>query len=96
MTAPYLTDSSIHEFIKAALAEDIGNGDHSSLGSVPESATSKAQLILKSEGIIAGIELAQKIFAFADSAITMELSKNDGDSFENGEIERCGKQNNEQ
>lgn len=86
MNAPYLTDSNINKFIKSALAEDIGNGDHSTLGSVPEPATSKAQLILKSEGILAGVDLAQRIFDHVDPALNVEVMKQDGDSFEAGEI----------
>ena len=86
MNAPYLTDDSINAFIVSALAEDIGDGDHSTLGSVPTSATSKAQLILKSEGILAGVELAQRIFKHVDPALEIEIKKYDGDSFDVGDI----------
>ena len=86
MNAPYLTKSTINKFIKSALAEDIGDGDHSTLGSVPEAAKSRAQLILKSEGILAGVELAQKIFAHYDPDLQLEISKKDGDAFEFSEV----------
>ena len=86
MHAPYLTENRIDEFITSALAEDIGNGDHSTLGSVPESATNKAQLILKSEGMLAGVELAEKIFSHFDSNLQVEVLKQDGEFFEPGEV----------
>ncbi len=86
MHAPYLTDERIDEFIKSALAEDIGNGDHSTLGSVPESASNQAQLILKSEGMLAGVSLAEKIFRHWDPALEIEVLKKDGDFFEIGDI----------
>jgi len=86
MDAPYLNEKTINEFIVSALAEDVGDGDHSTLGSVPETAESEAALILKSDGILAGIELARKIFAFADSNIQVNVSKHDGDTFDNGDI----------
>ncbi len=55
MTAPYLTEQNIRYFIKTALSEDIGDGDHSSLGSIPENQVSHARLLIKDHGIIAGL-----------------------------------------
>ena len=52
----------LEEIIANALREDIGEGDHSSLACVPENATGTAQLIIKQEGILAGVELAKKVF----------------------------------
>ena len=49
------------EIIRLAFSEDIGDGDHSSLACVPENAQAKARLIIKDDGILAGIELAQQI-----------------------------------
>jgi len=86
MNANYLTDKNIKAFIKAALAEDIGDGDHSSLGSIPESSTNQAHLLIKSDGMIAGLELAQKIFDYADENLKLEFLKKDGDIVESGEI----------
>ncbi|SNS47755.1 nicotinate-nucleotide pyrophosphorylase [carboxylating] [Ekhidna lutea] len=86
MNLPYLTTKNINAFIKNALAEDIGNGDHSSLGSITEDARSKAHLIIKDDGIIAGVELAEKIFNHVDSNLNIEFNKKDGDPIENGEI----------
>lgn len=86
MNLPYLTTKNINAFIKAALAEDIGDGDHSSLGSIPEDATNRAHLIIKSDGMIAGLVLAEKIFNHVDPNLELEFLKEDGDMVESGEI----------
>ncbi|HRO77113.1 MAG TPA: carboxylating nicotinate-nucleotide diphosphorylase [Crocinitomicaceae bacterium] len=79
-------EQTIEHIIKNALLEDIGDGDHSSLASVPENATGKAKLLVKDGGIIAGIELAQKIFAYYDPTIVFNSILKDGDSVQKGEI----------
>lgn len=86
MSKPYLTEQNIRYFIKTALSEDIGDGDHSSLGSIPEDQVSEAQLIIKDEGIIAGLTLAERIFHYVDKTIEIEFFKQDGDYVTNGEI----------
>jgi nicotinate-nucleotide pyrophosphorylase (carboxylating) len=87
MTRPdYLTEEAISNFIKSALAEDIGEGDHSSLGSVPFTEISKARLLIKDDGLIAGIEMAEKIFHHYDSSLRIDFFKKDGDSIRKGEI----------
>ncbi len=72
-------------FIEAALAEDIGNGDHSTLASIPANSEGKAILKIKEDGIIAGIDLAQKIFKFIEPGARFELNKKDGDKVIKGE-----------
>ncbi|WP_425389732.1 carboxylating nicotinate-nucleotide diphosphorylase [Ekhidna sp.] len=86
MQLPYLTTKNINAFIKAALSEDIGDGDHSSLGSIPEGARNRAHLIIKGDGIIAGIELAEKIFNHVDKDLVLDFHKKDGDPIQHGEI----------
>ncbi|WP_420576665.1 carboxylating nicotinate-nucleotide diphosphorylase [Ekhidna sp.] len=86
MELPYLTTKKINAFIKAALAEDIGDGDHSSLGSIPNDAKSQAHCIIKDDGIIAGLELAEKIFNHVDPKLVLDFHKKDGDEIENGEV----------
>lgn len=81
----YVTDEAIDHFIHAALAEDIGEGDHSSLASVPEKATNKAALLIKDDGVIAGLELAESIFKQFDPSLKITFSKKDGDSIKRGE-----------
>jgi nicotinate-nucleotide pyrophosphorylase (carboxylating) len=86
MTQAYLTQESIESFIQSALNEDLGNGDHTTLAAIPTQVIGKAQLILKDQGILAGVELAQQIFKWIDRNIEVKLNKRDGDSFVYGEI----------
>jgi len=86
MLPSYLTAQAIHEFIKSALAEDIGEGDHSSLGAVPASNISKARLLIKDDGIIAGLEMAEKIFHEINPALHTTFFKHDGEVIKKGEI----------
>ena len=82
----YLSADLINQFITAALAEDVGDGDFSSLGSVPEKAQNRAHLLIKGDGVIAGIELAKAIFSHVDSQLILELKVQDGDKVENEDI----------
>lgn len=86
MNPPYLTQRNIKNFIKNALAEDLGDGDHSSIGSISEKATSKAKLIIKDEGMIAGLDLADRIFRYVDEDLGVTFHKGDGDMVEDGDI----------
>ncbi|MGE0588600.1 MAG: carboxylating nicotinate-nucleotide diphosphorylase [Cyclobacteriaceae bacterium] len=81
----YVTDEAINHFIETALAEDIGEGDHSSLASVPEKATNKAALLIKDDGVIAGLELAEAVFKHFDSSLKIVFHKKDGDTIKKGE-----------
>lgn len=85
MSSPYRSDKKINAFIKAAFAEDIGDGDHSSMGSIPEKARSKAHLIIKDDGIIAGVEMTRRIFQYVDKDLSITFNKEDGDTIEYGE-----------
>ncbi|MBX2842161.1 MAG: carboxylating nicotinate-nucleotide diphosphorylase [Flammeovirgaceae bacterium] len=82
----YLSDLAINKFINNALVEDIGDGDHSTLAAVPENAQKKAQLIIKDDGLLAGISLAQKIFKVVDPDLSIEIKKEDGEKVNYGEI----------
>lgn len=86
MSSTYLTDTAIHTFIKAALAEDHGDGDHSSLGAVPADAKKRAELLVKDDGILAGVDLARKIFHLVDPDIKLDFYFEDGQSIENGQV----------
>jgi nicotinate-nucleotide pyrophosphorylase (carboxylating) len=83
---PYITDSFLEEFIRLAFREDIGDGDHSTLASIPEDRKSSAKLLVKDAGTLAGVELAEKIFHFLDPALELEFSKKDGDLITPGDI----------
>jgi nicotinate-nucleotide pyrophosphorylase (carboxylating) len=74
------------EIIKQAFKEDIGDGDHSSLACVPENALGKAKLIVKDDGILAGIELAQEIFKFYDKNLEINIFIQDGTPVKKGDI----------
>jgi nicotinate-nucleotide pyrophosphorylase (carboxylating) len=82
----YITEEFLHKFIAAALDEDIGNGDHSTLASIPESATKRARLLVKDTGVLAGVLLAKRIFNFFDSTLTFEGYLDDGADVEPGDI----------
>jgi nicotinate-nucleotide pyrophosphorylase (carboxylating) len=76
----------IHEFIRISLAEDIGSGDHTSLSTIPAEAIDKARLLVKDEGILAGVELAVHIFAAVDSRLKVEVFIPDGAAVHKGDI----------
>ena len=76
----------INEIIRNALNEDIGDGDHSSLACVPENAMGVARLIVKGEGIIAGVELANKIFQSFDPSLILDVLIEDGQEVRLGDI----------
>lgn len=72
-------------FIAAALLEDIGSGDHSTLASIDKEAQGKAVLKIKEDGILAGVQLACDIFHYLEPEAHFTLYKNDGDRVANGE-----------
>jgi nicotinate-nucleotide pyrophosphorylase (carboxylating) len=82
----YISNQFLKQFIKSALAEDVGDGDHSTLASIPASATSKARLLVKDSGILAGIELAAYIFQQFDPTLTLDTKLKDGDPVNKGDI----------
>lgn len=86
MKTNYLTDEAISAFITAALEEDIRDGDHSTLASVPADAQRKARLIIKGDGIIAGVAMAEKIFHHIDPELEIEFLVKDGDEVSYGDI----------
>lgn len=76
----------IHQFIKETLAEDVGDGDHTSLSTIPADATGKAKLLVKDEGILAGIELAAEIFHIVDPNLKLTVFINDGATVKYGDV----------
>ena len=79
-------DFQLNQLIKNALAEDIGDGDHSTLSSIDINAKGKAVLKIKEDGILAGMSVAEKIFRFMQSDITFTGFKKDGDVMKYGEM----------
>ena len=80
------TETELKKFITNALKEDVGDGDHTSLASIPKGAKSKAQLLVKDNGIIAGIKLGKMIFNQVDSSLKIKQNLNDGDRVKFGDI----------
>jgi nicotinate-nucleotide pyrophosphorylase (carboxylating) len=76
----------IDELIKLAFAEDIGDGDHTTLSTIPESAEGKVQLIIKEEGILAGVKIAGQIFHTFDPDLKITVFIQDGAEVKYGDI----------
>ncbi|MBU2946060.1 carboxylating nicotinate-nucleotide diphosphorylase [Zobellia uliginosa] len=76
----------IEYIIKNAIREDVGDGDHSSLACIPSTATGKAKLLVKDEGIIAGIEFAKQVFKYVDANMEVETLIEDGSPVKHGDI----------
>ena len=74
------------QLIKLWFAEDIGDGDHTTLSCIPETAMGKSQLIIKEKGIIAGIEIAEKVFHAFDPDLKMTVFLNDGNEVNVGDV----------
>jgi nicotinate-nucleotide pyrophosphorylase (carboxylating) len=77
---------NLKEFIHNALEEDIGEGDHTSLACIPDNAMGKAHLLVKQDGVLAGVELAQQIFRQFDPELKFHLILEDGEKVTNGDI----------
>ena len=73
-------------FIKNALLEDIGDGDHTSLACINKNQNQKAKLLVKQAGILAGVNIAQEIFKTFDSNLEVNVFLNDGDLINKGDI----------
>jgi len=77
---------TIEQIIENSLKEDIGNGDHTSLATIPESAIGKVHLLIKSNGIFAGGEIAKKVFEKVDKNINFKILIKDGTKVKKGDI----------
>jgi nicotinate-nucleotide pyrophosphorylase (carboxylating) len=82
----YLEPAYIHAFIQSALAEDIGDGDHTSLSTVPADAQGTAQLLVKDRGVLAGVELSLAIFNEVDPTLHVNVFIPDGTWIEPGQV----------
>lgn len=79
-------NNQYQELIKYWFAEDIGDGDHTSLSCIPETARGKSQLIVKDNGILAGVEVARQIFASFDPELKMTVYLHDGAVVKPGDV----------
>jgi nicotinate-nucleotide pyrophosphorylase (carboxylating) len=76
----------LDQLIPLWFAEDIGDGDHTTLSCIPASATGKSQLIVKEKGVLAGVEVARRIFNAFDPELKMELFIEDGTEVKPGDV----------
>ena len=74
------------KLIDLSFAEDIGDGDHTTLCCIPEDAMGKSRLIIKEDGILAGIEVAKEVFRRFDPTMQVEVLINDGSKVKKGDI----------
>ena len=79
-------NKEIDSIIANSIREDVGVGDHSSLACIPEDATGKAKLLVKDEGIIAGVNFARQVFEYVDPGLKMEVEIEDGSTVSYGDI----------
>lgn len=79
-------NKEIELIIENAIREDVGNGDHSSLACIPSDAIGKAKLLVKDEGVIAGVEFAKKVFKYVDRELKVQTFINDGRSVRPGDV----------
>lgn len=86
MRPDYITTQFLHDFIKTAFAEDVGDGDHSTLASIPKEAHSTAVLKIKDDGILAGVDVALEIFKHFDTELEVELNVSDGAKVKVGDL----------
>jgi nicotinate-nucleotide pyrophosphorylase (carboxylating) len=78
-------EDRLAHLVKEALIEDIGDGDHSTLSSIPKQARGKAVLKIKEDGVLAGVNVAERIFLMKDPSTVFTAIKNDGDEMKVGE-----------
>jgi nicotinate-nucleotide pyrophosphorylase (carboxylating) len=79
-------ENELDLIISNAIREDVGEGDHSSLACIPIDAKGKAKLLVKEDGIIAGVEMAKRIFNYVDKDLKVETLINDGAEVSYGDI----------
>ena len=76
----------IQLIIENAIREDVGDGDHSSLACIPSEATGRAKLLVKDQGILAGVEFAKQVFNYVDSTLVLQELMKDGEAMTHGDI----------
>jgi nicotinate-nucleotide pyrophosphorylase (carboxylating) len=86
MITPEQFERELDLIIKNAVREDIGEGDHTSLSTIPSNAQGKAKLLVKDTGIIAGVEFAKMVFHYVDPNLEVETFINDGSPVKHGDV----------
>jgi nicotinate-nucleotide pyrophosphorylase (carboxylating) len=83
---PYITPETLSAFLTLALAEDLGDGDHSTLATIPEDATAQVKLLVKDSGILAGVYMARLIYERVDPRVILTELLSDGDEIKPGDV----------
>ncbi|MBT8295809.1 MAG: carboxylating nicotinate-nucleotide diphosphorylase [Gramella sp.] len=86
MISPEQFEKEIELIINNAIREDVGDGDHSSLACIPAEATGRAKLLVKDQGIIAGVKFAKRVFDYIDPDLNIDQKLKDGDPVKYGDI----------
>jgi len=86
MTIDFVNHPDLYRIIKNAFDEDIKDGDHTTMATIPENQTASAKCLIKDHGILAGIEYAKKVFHFIDTHLELEILRKDGDIVHYGDI----------
>lgn len=79
-------DQALEELVAAAISEDVGEGDHSTLSTIDPAAEGKAVLKIKDEGVLAGVAVAEKIFRILEPGARLQIYRKDGDTMVHGDI----------
>ncbi|MAP53487.1 carboxylating nicotinate-nucleotide diphosphorylase [Altibacter sp.] len=79
-------NKEVDRIISNAIREDVGDGDHSSLACIPEDATGTAKLLVKDNGIIAGVDFARQVFEFVDPGLELDIRITDGSPVKYGDV----------
>ena len=83
---PYITPENLSAFLELALAEDLGDGDHSTLATIPEEATAQVKLLVKDSGILAGVSMARLIYERVDPRVVLTELLSDGAEIKPGDV----------
>ena len=81
-----MRNSTTREFILRSIAEDLGDGDHSSMACIPQEAKGKAKLLIKEKGILAGVRVTREIFNEIDDELECDILIGDGNEINQGDI----------
>jgi len=81
-----MENSNLRDLIIRSIEEDLGDGDHTSLACIPPDSVGKAELIIKDEGILAGVTVAKKVFSEIDKTLICEILIQDGSHIKQGDI----------
>ncbi|WP_026916056.1 carboxylating nicotinate-nucleotide diphosphorylase [Christiangramia portivictoriae] len=79
-------EKEIEFIIENSIREDVGDGDHSSLACIPKAATGKAKLLVKDQGLIAGVAFAEKVFQYVDPDLSIDVRIQDGKKIQKGDV----------